>query len=137
MGIFFITKRTSGDFKFSFAARRGKIVFTSIAYKQKADCEALIEVLSQDISRFTLTKVRNAGGKYFFRISKDGFVLANSRKYTTELLLAKGIDQVYKYIASSETLDFSDNDFVFPDDNLGLTAGNEVDEIAPTAVALE
>ena len=118
MGTFLISKRISGDYKFSFAARKGKIVFTSISYKEKLDCEVFISVLKQDITRFSFTKVRNAAGKYFFRITKDGFVLANSRKYTTELLLSKGMEHVYKHISLSDILDFSDDAFVFPEDDL-------------------
>jgi uncharacterized protein YegP (UPF0339 family) len=115
MGTFVISKRLTGDYKFSFAARRGKTVFTSIGFKQKEDCEILIATLQEDVARFSFTRIRNAGGKYFFRITKDGFVLANSRKYSTELLLVKGIDAVQKYVMGSETLDFADNAFDFPE----------------------
>ena len=54
-------------------------------------------------------------GKYSFRLSKEGMVLANSRKYTTELRVQKGIDEIVKDVAFAEILDFSENDFVFPD----------------------
>jgi hypothetical protein len=119
MGTFVISKRLTGDFKFSFAARKGRTVFTSIGFKQKSDCENFISSLKEDLSAFLFTKAKNAGGKYFFRVTKEGLVLANSRKYSTELLLAKGIEAVQKYIAMSETLDFSENDFEFPtDENL-------------------
>jgi hypothetical protein len=42
-------------------------------------------------------------------------VLANSRKYSTELLLKKGIDEIIKYVHIAEILDFSENEFIFPD----------------------
>ena len=113
MGTFVISKRLDGNYKFSFAARKGKIVFTSIGFTRKSDCENFIEAIKQDLTRFSFTKVRNAGGKYFFRLIKDGFVLATSRKYTTELLLLKGIDSVQKYMSISDTIDFSDNAFEF------------------------
>jgi len=129
MGTFVISKRITGDYKFSFAARKGKTVFTSIGYKQKLDCEVFISALKQDLARFAFTKVRNAGGKYFFRVTKDGFVLANSRKYTTELLLSKGIEQVQKYISTSDILDFSDDAFVFPEDELTLQIADEIGEV--------
>jgi hypothetical protein len=41
--------------------------------------------------------------------------LANSRKYSTELLLKKGIDEIIKYVHIAEILDFSENEFIFPD----------------------
>ncbi len=42
--------------------------------------------------------------------------MAISRKYTTQLLLQKGIDEIIKYASKSEILDFSNNDFTFFDD---------------------
>ena len=75
----------------------------------------MIAAIKDNTSLFAFTKIRNAAGKYFFRLSKDGLVLANSRKYSTELRLQKGIDEIVKYVSVAETLDFSENDFVFPD----------------------
>ncbi|MBD3583949.1 DUF1508 domain-containing protein [Flavobacterium selenitireducens] len=115
MGTFVISKRFNGDFKFIFATRRGKTIFTSIGCKHKSDSELMIAAIKENLGQFTFTKIRNAGGKYIFRISKDGLVLANSRKYSTELRLQKGIDEIHKYVHLSEILDFSENDFVFPD----------------------
>lgn len=115
MGTFVIDKRDNGDYKFVFATRRGKTIFTSIGYKQKSDCEQMILWFKEHLTLFTFTKVKNAGGKYFFRLSKDGLILANSRKYTTELLMAKGIDEILRFVSTAEILDFSDNDFVFPE----------------------
>ena len=120
MGTFVISRRFNGDYKFIFASRKGKTIFTSIGCRQKSDCERMIGAVQGNVGLFTFTKIRNAAGKYSFRISKDGLVLANSRKYTTELLLQKGIDEIVKYVAVSEVLDFSENDFVFPDDEGAL-----------------
>ena len=115
MSAFVISKRFNGDYKFAFANRKGKTIFTSIACKQKSDCELIIEAIQENISNFTFTKMRNASGKYFFRISKGGLVLANSRKFSTERMLLKGIEQILKYIETAETLDFSENEPVFED----------------------
>lgn len=115
MGTFVISKRYNGDYKFIFASRKGKTIFTSIGCKHKSDCERMIEGIQNNLDWFVFTKVRNAGGKYFFRLSKGGLVLANSRKYSTELRLQKGIEEIHKYVATGEVLDFSENDFVFPD----------------------
>jgi uncharacterized protein YegP (UPF0339 family) len=115
MGGFVISKRMNGDYKFVFASRKGKTIFTSIGCKHKPDCELIIASIQENINRFTITKVKAPGGKFHFRLSKDGLVLANSRKYTTELLLQKGIDEIIRTVAVAETLDFSENQFVFPD----------------------
>jgi uncharacterized protein YegP (UPF0339 family) len=115
LGTFVIKKHEQRDYKFVFASRKGKTIFTSIVCKHKSDCAQIIEALQTQLELFAFTKVKNASGKYFFRLTKDGFVLANSRKYTTELLMGKGVDEVLKGIHTAEVLDFSDNDFVFPD----------------------
>jgi uncharacterized protein YegP (UPF0339 family) len=98
-----------------FTSRKGKVIFTSISCTSKTVCEEMITEMKHHISGFGFTKVKNAGGKYSFRLSKEGLVLANSRKYSTELMLQKGIDEIVKYVSVAEILDFSENDFVFPD----------------------
>lgn len=115
MGTFVISKRFNGDYKFVFTSRKGKTIFTSIGCKQKADCERMIEGVKENITLFTFTKNKTAAGKFFFRMSKGGLVLATSRKYSTELMLQKGINEILKYVPKGEVLDFSENDFVFPD----------------------
>lgn len=115
MGAFVISKRFNGEYKFIFASRKGKTIFTSISCKTKLVCEEMIEEIRNNVAAFAFTKVKNAGGKFFFRLSREGLVLANSRKFTTELRLQKGIDEIVKYVSRSETLDFSENDLVFPD----------------------
>ena len=115
MGAFVISKKLNGDYKFIFASRKGKTIFTSIGCKFKSDCELMIAEIKTNTGTFAFTKVRNAGGKFFFRLSKDGLVLANSRKFTTELLLQKGIDEIVKYVSISEILDFSEPSLAFPD----------------------
>jgi uncharacterized protein YegP (UPF0339 family) len=114
MGAFVISKRFNGDYKFIFSSRKGKTIFTSISCKNKSDCEQMIAAIRDSLEIFTFTKIKAAGGKFIFRLSKDGLVLATSRKYTTEGLLQKGIDEIIKYVAIAETLDFSENE-IFPD----------------------
>lgn len=118
MGTFVISKRFNGEYKFIFASRKGKTIFTSISCKQKQDCERMIAGIKESLPQFAFTRNTATSGKYFFRLSKDGLVLATSRKYTTELLLQKGIDEIKKYVPTAETLDFSDNEFVFPDEEI-------------------
>ncbi|MCO6147019.1 YegP family protein [Flavobacterium sp. NRK1] len=115
MGMFVISKRYNGEYKFVFTSRKGKTIFTSISCKQKSDCELMISGIRENIALFAFTKNATASGKYFFRLSKGGLVLATSRKYFTELSLKKGIDEIMKYVPLSETLDFSEDEFVFPE----------------------
>jgi len=116
MGMFVISKRHNGDYKFVFTSRKGKTIFTSISYRHKSDCEQMITAIRDNIAQFTFTRNATASGKYFFRLSKGGLVLATSRKYSTPLMLSKGIDEIHKYLPKAEILDFSKGEFVFPDD---------------------
>ena len=115
MSAFVISKRPDGNYKFTWASRKGKTIFTSIPCKEKSDCEQIIAAVRENISDFTFTKKRTGSGKYFFRLSRGGLVLATSRKFSTELMLRKGIDQILKYIPDAETLDFSENEDLFAD----------------------
>ncbi len=114
MGVFVITKRDNGQYKFSFDTRRKKTIFTSISLKRKSDCEQMIEAMRQNIANLTYTRNRRASGKLFFRISRGGFVLATSRNFNTEFSMKKAMDDVLKYLPKGEIIDFSENDFVFP-----------------------
>ena len=113
--MFVISKRYNGDYKFVFTSRKGKTVFTSIGFKQKQDCEQMIDVVRDNITTFGFTQNKTASGKYFFRLSKGGLVLATSRKYSTELSITKGISEIHKYAPLAETLDLSETDSIFPD----------------------
>ncbi|HPJ09811.1 MAG TPA: DUF1508 domain-containing protein [Flavobacterium sp.] len=115
MGAFVISKRFNGEYKFVFSSRKGKVIFTSVSCKAKSVCEDMIREMKADISKFSFSRQKAVSGKYSFRLSKEGMVLANSRKYTTELRVQKGIDEIVKDVAFAEILDFSENDFVFPD----------------------
>ena len=113
MSAFVISKRENGSYKFTFASRKGKTIFTSIACREKSDCEKIIATLQEDLESFTFRKARTGSGKYFFRITRGGLVLATSRKFSTELMLQKGMDQFLKYLPEAETLDFSVNEDIF------------------------
>lgn len=86
----------------------------------------MIAGIRENLSAFGFTKNKNAAGKYFFRLSKEGLVLANSRKYSTELMLQKGIDEIIKYLPVAEVLDFSEGEFAFADEDVF----EESDEVA-------
>ena len=115
MGSFVISKKINGEFKFEYASRRGKTVLTSIGCKEKPDCERIIAAFQEGMAQFAVTRIRQSSGKHFFRISKDGLVLANSRKFTTELLMQKGLTEFLEKASISETLDFSNQEHVFAD----------------------
>lgn len=115
MGAFVISKRSNGEYKFTYASRREKTLVTSISCKNKSDCELIIQHFQQHLQSFTITRIQHTSGKFHFRLSKDGLVLANSRKFTTELRLKKGIEVLQLTVAQSEVLDFSENELVFPD----------------------
>ncbi len=72
--------------------------------------------IKENIAFFAFTKVKKASNKFFFRLSKDGLVLANSRKFSTELMLQKGIDEIINYVHMAEILDFSENELVFSEE---------------------
>ncbi|PKB16111.1 DUF1508 domain-containing protein [Flavobacterium sp. 5] len=115
MGAFVISKRFDNQYKFVFTSRKGKVIFTSMKYELKFESEEAIEYFKSNISLATFEKYRSAGGKYFFKLLLDGAPFALSRKYTTELRVQKGIDEIVKYASISEILDFSDNDLIFLD----------------------
>jgi uncharacterized protein YegP (UPF0339 family) len=115
MGAFVISKRFNGEYKFVFTSRKGKTIFTSAGYLTIEDCEKSIQMVKDSISNFTYAKLKASGGKFYFKIVLDDQLVATSRKYTTELRVQKGIDEVIAYAAKAEVLDFSTSDLVFED----------------------
>lgn len=115
MGAFVISKRFNDEYKFVFTSRKGKVVFTSLSYELKFECEADIEKFKAEISMAEFLKFKSSGGKFYFKLMMGGNHFATSRKYTTSLRLQKGIDEIVRYGVSSEILDFSTNDFIFVD----------------------
>ena len=115
MGTFVISKRFDDRYKFVFTSRKGKTIFTSPSFELKMECEEIIEAIKSDIDKYTYVKSRAANGKYFFKMINGETVVAISRKYTTPLLLVKGINEIILTGTKSEVLDFSVNDFFFAD----------------------
>ena len=115
MGAFVISKRFDDRYKFVFTSRKGKTIFTSPSFELKMECEEIIEEIKSNLEKYTYVKARAANGKYFFKMMLNEVVIATSRKYTTPLLLQKGIDEISRTAAKSDVLDFSVNEFVFPD----------------------
>ena len=115
MAIFVISKKNNGDFKFVFTSRKGKIIFTSSSYLSEDACESVIEQMKSFLPEMVFVTDKASGNKYLFKILKKEKQLAISRKYTTLLLLQKGIDEIKSGITSSMTLNFSKDSFVFSD----------------------
>ncbi len=115
MGAFVISKRFDDRYKFVFTSRKGKTIFTSPSFELKMECEEIIEEIKSNLEKYSYVKARAANGKYFFKMMLKEIVIATSRKYTTPLLLQKGIDEISRTAAKSDVLDFSVNEFVFPD----------------------
>ena len=115
MGAFVISKRFDDRYKFVFTSRKGKTIFTSPSFELKMECEEIIEEIKSNLEKYSYVKARAANGKYFFKMMLEEIVIATSRKYTTPLLLQKGIDEISRTAAKCDVLDFSVNEFVFPD----------------------
>lgn len=117
MGAFVISKRENGEYKFVYTNRRGKTILTSSGYPLKEDCEKGIEELKEKVEVCYYIRFKASNGKFFFKIVVEGNqVLATSRKFSTEIRISKGIEEIKKFASQAEVLDFSDNDFFFPEE---------------------
>ena len=116
MGTFVISKRQNGFYKYEFTSRKGKTIFTSNDFELRFECEEDIEHLKKEYSNLFFMKFKSSGGKFYFKIILNEKEIATSRKYTTQLLLQKCIDDFLRTINKSEILDFSSSHFVFPDE---------------------
>ena len=115
MSAFVISKRFNDEYKFEFASRKGKTIFTSLGYELKFECEADIEIFKKNVSKSVFIKQKSSGGKHFFKLMINDNLFAISRKYATELMVAKGISDIQKYAVNAEILDFSCQKNVFPE----------------------
>ncbi len=113
MGAFAISKRFDGQYKYEFKSRKGKTIFTSIRYELKFELIEEIENIKKNLENCSFSKIKSQGGKYFFNMTLNEKFIAISRKYSTELRLQKGIDEIIKYGAVAEILDFSNQEFIF------------------------
>ncbi|MDW8849885.1 DUF1508 domain-containing protein [Flavobacterium sp. MMLR14_040] len=118
MGAFVISRRFNDEYKFVFTSRKGKVIFTSLSYELKFECEEDIEKFKLNVDQARFLKFKGSGGKYFFKLMLGEVHFATSRKYTTELLLQKGIKEIVTYSSRSEILDFSSNESIFEDEEI-------------------
>ena len=117
MSTFVITKRFNDEYKYEYTSRKGKTIFTSNPFELQFECENEIKFLKNNLQIAVFLKSKSASGKFFFRLIIDNKQFAVSRKYSTMLMLEKGINDISKYAINSEIIDFSCNDFVFADIN--------------------
>lgn len=116
MGAFVISRRFNDEYKFTFTSRKGKVVFTSLSYELRFECEEDIEKFKGSIDLAKFLKFKGSGGKYFFKLMLGDVHFATSRKYSTELLLQKGIKEIVSYASRAEILDFSSSEAIFEDE---------------------
>ncbi|MFD2891836.1 DUF1508 domain-containing protein [Flavobacterium chuncheonense] len=115
MATFVISKRLSGVYKYELTSRKGKTIFTSNNFELRFECEEHIEYLKKGLDRMIFMRFKSGNGKFFFRMVLDEKEVAVSRRYTTQLLLQKGIDEIMRSAAEAEVLDFSSGSDIFPD----------------------
>ena len=113
MGTFLISKRINGNYKYEFVSRKGKTIFTGNDFEIRFECEEEIEHLKNSIDKCVFMRFKSSSGKFFFRLILDEHEIALSRRYTTQLLLQKGIDEIVKYAGKAEFLDFSSAEEIF------------------------
>ena len=107
MATFVISKRLNDSYKYELVSRKGKTIFTSNDFELRFECEEEIEFLKRHVEELVFMRFRSGNGKFFFRIILKEKEIAKSRKYSTQLMLQKGIDEVVRYVFEAEVLDFS------------------------------
>jgi uncharacterized protein YegP (UPF0339 family) len=114
MGTFVITKRLSGYYKYEFTSRKGKAIFVSNDFELRFECEEDIESLKKAIDNVFFMRFKSKNGKMYFKMILNEKEVAVSRRYTTPLLMQKGIDEIIRTLSQSEVLDFSIQHDIFP-----------------------
>jgi uncharacterized protein YegP (UPF0339 family) len=107
MGTFVITKRINDLYKFEFVSRKGKPIFISKDFELRFECENEIEKIKEQIQDCFFMQFKSTKGKFYFKIVLSEEEVAVSRKFSTQLMLQKSINEIIKYGNQSEVLDFS------------------------------
>lgn len=114
MATFVISKRVNNDYyKYELMSRKGKVIFTSSDFELRFECEEEVEFLQSQFDKMVFMRFRSGNGKYFFKVILNERQVATSRKYSTERLLERGIDEVEKYMLEAEILDLSKAEDIF------------------------
>ncbi len=115
MATFVITKKLGGEYKYELQSRKAKTIFTSNAFELRFEAEEEIKYLKLAIDQVFFMRFRSPNGKFYAKLILEEKEIAKTRKYATQLMLEKGINEIVKYGAQAETVDFSNQDFVFVD----------------------
>lgn len=107
MGTIVISKKENGTYKYTYNNRKGNTIFTSVSHSQKAECFSSINVLKKQFEMLQFLKFKTPSGKLFFKLELNSFIVGQSRKFTTPLLIEKGIDDFKNNFVTSEVLDFT------------------------------
>ncbi len=107
MGTFVITKRISDLYKYEFVSRKGKPIFISKDFDLRFECENEIEKLKTKLEDCFFMQFKSTKGKFYFKIVLQEQEIAISRKFSTQLMMQKSINEIIKYGNQSEILDFS------------------------------
>jgi uncharacterized protein len=114
MGTFVISKRINGFYKYEFTSRKGKAILVSNDFELRFECEEHIELLKKSVVNLFFMKFKSKNGKLYFKIILNETEIAVSRKYSTQLLMEKGIAEIERTLHKSEVLDFSNQNNIFP-----------------------
>lgn len=107
MGTFVITKRINDLYKYEFVSRKGKPIFISKDFELCFECENEIENLKVRLEDCFFMQFKSTKGKFYFKIVLLDQEIAVSRKFSTQLMMQKSINEIVKYGNQSEILDFS------------------------------
>ncbi|WP_338410430.1 DUF1508 domain-containing protein [uncultured Flavobacterium sp.] len=119
MGTFVISKRINGTYKYEYVSRKGKSIFISANFDLRFECENEINLLKKEIANCFFMKCKSSRGKFYFKIVIHEREIATSRKFSTELMMVKSINEILTFINLSEILDFSlELDFFKESNNL-------------------
>lgn len=117
MGTLVISKKENNKYKYSYNNRKGNIIFTSNSYLSKAHCLSEINVIKRNFSIIKFIHYKTPSGKMFFKVNLNDHILGVSRKFTTPLLMEKGMNDLLKNFINAEVLDFTEDVFdAFPED---------------------
>ena len=82
-------------------------MFSSKSYELKMYCEEDIDIIKDNATSAQCLKFKASNGTFFYKLMIGDKEYAKSRKFNTELRLAKGIAEVALYVSKAEVLDFS------------------------------
>ncbi|UUV20380.1 hypothetical protein MG290_05560 [Flavobacterium sp. CBA20B-1] len=111
MGTLVISKKENNTYKYTYNNRKGNVVFTSNSYASKAHCLSEINILKRNFTIIQFIHYKTPSGKLFFKVNLNDHILGVSRKFTTPLLMEKGLNDLKNNFIRSEVLDFTEDVF--------------------------